>query len=86
MNSYAMEQLARQRYDQFAREAHDDRLAQSATPFSQARVGQSPVRRVGGFMRRLPGAMLAGISRQMRQQRGAEESHIGSRATSPRRA
>lgn len=86
MNPYAIEQLTHQRYDQFAREAHDDRLAQSATPLRRPSVGQSPARRVGGLMRRLPGAMLAGISRQMRQRRGAKESPIGSRATDPRRA
>ena len=89
MNSYATEQLARQRYDQFAREAHDHRLAclaQSASPLRRPSVGQSPMRRVGGLMRRLPGAMLAGISRQMRQRWGAKASPVGSRAASTRRA
>jgi hypothetical protein len=86
MNSYATEQLARQRHDQFEREAHHDRLAQSATPLSRPSVGQSPMRRVGGLMRRLPGAMVAGISRPMRRRRGAKDSPIGGRATSPRQA
>jgi hypothetical protein len=86
MNSYATEQLARQRYDQFAREAHGDRLAQSATPLSQTRVGQSPVRRVGNLIWRLGGAMVAVISRPTHQPPGAKDSPIGSRATSSRRA
>jgi hypothetical protein len=86
MNSYAMEELTRQRYEQFAREAHADRLARAAAPLSRPSVGQSPVRRVGGLIGRLSGAMLVGISRQMRQRRGAKDSPVGNRATNPRRA
>jgi hypothetical protein len=86
MNSYATEQLTRQRHDQFAREAHRDlreahrdRLAQSATPLSRPSVGQSPVWRLGG-------ALVAAISRPMHQRRSAKDSPISSRATSPRQA
>jgi hypothetical protein len=89
MNSYATEQLTRQRYDQFEREARGGRLvrnARSATPLSQPSVGPSPVRRFGSLMGRLGGAMLAGISRPMRQGHDAKDSPIGSRATGPRRA
>ena len=86
MNSYATEQLGRQRHDQFAREAHGDRLARNATPLGQPRVGQSPVRRRGGIMWRLPGAVVAGISRQLHPRRGVSDLPIGRRATDPRRA
>jgi hypothetical protein len=86
MNSYATEQLTRQRHDQFAREAHRDRLAQSATPLSWPSVGQSPVWRIGGLIWRLGGAVVAAISRPMHQRRGAKDSPISSRATSPRQA
>jgi hypothetical protein len=86
MNSYATEQLTRQRHDQFAREADGDRLAQSATPLSRPSGGQSSVRRVGDLIGRLGRAMVVRISRPMRQRRGAKDSPIGGRATSPRRA
>jgi hypothetical protein len=86
MNSYATEQLARQRHDQFAREAYGDRLARSATPLSRPSVGQSSVRRVGDLIGRLGRAMVALISRPMHQRRGVKDSPVSSRATSPRRA
>jgi hypothetical protein len=85
MNSYATEELARQRHDQFAQEARGDRLARSATPLSRPSVHQSLLRRVCG-LNRLPGAVVAGISRPMRQRRGANDSSIGGPATSPRQA
>ena len=87
MNYYAAEQLARQRHDQFAREAYGDnlvRLARSAaTQPSQPSVGPLPLRRVASLMRRLRGALLTGISRWMRQRHGAKESRIGRRPTRP---
>jgi hypothetical protein len=89
MNSYATEQLARQRYDQVSREAHLDRLArlaQSPTPLSQPSGVKSPVGRVGGRVWRFGGAVLAAISRPMGRRRGADDSPIGSRATGPRQA
>jgi hypothetical protein len=86
MNSYATEQLARQRHDQFAREAHADRLAQSANPLGRPSVGQSRVWRVGGLIGRLGHAIVALISRSVHQPRGAKDSPVSGRATSPRRA
>jgi len=70
MNSYTTEQLTRQRRDQFAREAyggHLIRMARGATPLSQPGVGPSPARRLGGLIWRFGEAVLAGISRTMRQ-------------------
>lgn len=88
MNYYAAEQLARQRHDQFAREAYGDnliRLARSAaTQPSQPSVGPLPLRRVASLMWRLRGAMLTRISRRMRQRHGAKGSPIGSRPARPR--
>lgn len=87
MNHYAAEQLARQRHDQFAREAYGDtlvRLARSAAPHpSQPSVGPLPLRRVASRMWRRRGVMLAGISRWMSQRHGAEESRTGERPTHP---
>ena len=85
MNSYATEQLTRQRHDHFAREADGDRLARSAAR-RQPCLGQSRLRRVGDLMQRLSGTLLAGISRPMRPWRRAADSPVGSRATDPRRA
>lgn len=87
MNYYATEQLARQRHDEFAREAYGDtlvRLARSAAPHpSQPSVGPLPLRRVASRMWRRRGVMLAGISRWMSQRHGAEESRTGERPTHP---
>jgi hypothetical protein len=88
MNHYAAEQLARQRHDQFAREAYGDtlvRLARSAAaPHpSQQSVGPLPLRRVAGRMWRRRGVMLAEISRWMSDRHGTEESRTGERPTHP---
>jgi hypothetical protein len=87
MNHYATEQLARQRHDQFAREAYGDtvvRLARSAASHpSQQGVGPLPLRRVASWMWRRRGVMLEGISRWMSQRHGAEESRTGERPTHP---
>lgn len=87
MNYNAAEQLARQRHDQFAREAYGGnliRLAASAAPHpSQPSVGPLPLRRVASRMWRLRRVLLTGISRWMRQRRGAKESRIGRRPTRP---
>lgn len=87
MNHYAAEQLARQRHDQFAREAYGDtlvRLARSAAPHpSQPSVGAVPLRRVASRTWRRPGLMLTGISRWMSQRHGAGESPTGERPTHP---
>ena len=85
MNHYATEQLARQRHDQFAREAYGDtlvRLARSAAPHpSQPSVGPMPLMGIARRMWRLRSAMLAGISRWTSQGPGAEESRTGERPT-----
>ena len=86
MNSYATEQLARQRHDQFAREALGDRLAQSATPLGRPSVGQSRVGRVRGLIGRLGRAVVALISRPVHEPRGAKDSPIGGQAINPRQA
>jgi hypothetical protein len=87
MNHYAAEQLARQRHDQFVREAYGDtlvRLARSGAPHpSQPSVGPWPLRRVASRMWRRRGVMLAGISRWMSRRHGAEESRTGQRPTHP---
>jgi hypothetical protein len=87
MNYYASEQLARQRHDQFAREASRGslaRLARSASPSSQPNVGPWPLRPVASLIWRLGGAMLSWISRPMRQRRGATDSPNASRAIGQR--
>jgi hypothetical protein len=87
MNHYATEQLARQRQDQFANEAHGDtlvRLARSAAPHpSQPSVGPLSLWRVASRMWRRRGVMVAGVSRWMSQRHGAEESRTGERPTHP---
>jgi hypothetical protein len=87
MNHYAAEQLARQRHDQFAREAYGGtlvRLARStALHPSQPRVGPLPLGSVASRMWRPRSGMLGGISRWMSQRHGASESRTVERPTHP---
>ena len=87
MNYYAADQLARQRHDQFAREASGDnlvRLARNADPqLSQASVGPLLLIRAASHLWRIPRALLTAISRRMSKRHAARESRIGRRPTRP---
>jgi hypothetical protein len=89
MTWYGTEQLARQRRDQFANEARGGnlvRLAGGVPSASTPRVGPAPLHRVLGLMNRLGGAMVVGVTRSMRQPRGAPESAIDNRVIGSRDA
>lgn len=79
MNSYATEQLMRQRHAEFAREAQGDnliRLARNAATVSQADQRRAPVSRSVGLAQRLWMAALATSSRVKGAVRGFRPSPV----------